>query len=229
VRRALSRAVNRDEIVSRVFRGFGRPAVDPVWPLFWAYSESRDRYEFDPASARHDLQQAGVAGAKQTRLAFKCLFYGEDPQVERMALMIQRQFAVVGVELELEAAPLNEILKRIRSGDFESFLLQSASGRALDWTYRFWHSPQSGQPALQPTGYAGADQALDELRLAFTDEQVRTGVMKLRRQFYDDPPAVFVAWQQATRVVSNRFDISNADTHDAFANVWQWKLRVGDR
>ena len=223
VRRAMSQAVNREEIVARVFRGFGQPAVDPVWPLFWAYPESQDRHAFDPVAARQLLEQTNRRRPGSPTLKFRCLFYGEDPQVERMALMIQRQLADIGVQLELEAAALNDMRRRILSGDYDSFLLQSASGRALDWTYRFWHSPKPGRSALQPTGYTGADDVLDDLRRSFTDEEVRAGVSKLRRRFYEDPPAVFVAWQQATRVVSNRFDISDVEPQDAFANIWRWK------
>ena len=220
VRRTLNKAVNRDEIISRVMRGYGTPAVDPVWPLFWAYPSLPKHHEFQPAVAKVEMQEhlRGRPGLK-----FRCLFYGEDPQFERMALLLQRQLNEVGVQLELQPATLKEMMLKMQSGDFDSMLLLFASGRALDWTYRFWHSPLAGQQSLQTTSYTGADSALDDLRVAFTEPEVREGVTRLRQTFYEDPPAVFIAWQQVTRAVSARFDLSEADEQDAFANIWQWK------
>jgi ABC-type transport system substrate-binding protein len=223
LRRAMANAVNREEIVARVLHGHGTVAADPVWPLFFAYQEISERPHYDPAGARVAIEQARVRGFDVRQVSFKCLFYAEDPQVERMALLLQRQLTEVGVDLQLEAATLNEMTAKLQSGAFESMLLPFASGRALDWTYRFWHSPVAGQQPIQSIDYAGADNALDELRVAFTEDQIRIGVAKLRRDFYQDPPAIFIAWQQVTRAVSTQFDISDADKQDAFANIWQWK------
>jgi ABC-type transport system substrate-binding protein len=223
VRRALTKAVDRDQIVAKVLRGYATPAIDPVWPLFWAYPATAARDEYDPAGARAQLKMAAGGASGRRRIRFRCLFYVEDPRVERMALMLQRQMSEVGVEMELQPSTLQEMPERMRKGDFEAVLLLFASGRALDWTYRFWHSPVEGQDPIQLNGYTGADRALDELRVAFAEGDVRDNVRKLREEFHLDPPAVFIAWQQVTRAVSSRFDISEADQQDVFANIWQWK------
>ena len=223
IRRALTSAVDRDQIVAKVLRGYATPASDPVWPLFWAYGASPARPAYDPVSARAQIRQALAHSRSARPLKIRCLFYREDARVERMALLLQRQLSEVGVTLELEPATLREMLVRMRNGDFEAVLLQYASGRALDWTYRFWHSPMAGQQPLQSSRYTAADKVLDDLRVAFTEREVRDGVIKLRDVFREDPPAIFIAWQQVTRAVSSRFDISDADQQDVFANIWQWK------
>ena len=223
VRRALSLAVNREEVVASVLRGYGAVASDPVWPLFWAYPNTSDAHPYDPAAARELLNRAGVAKAGSAKLRFRCLFYGEDPQFERMALLVQRQLSEVGVELELQPVSMNQMLSKMGAGEFDSFLMMFHSGRALDWTYRFWRSPRASEQALQATGYIGADDVLDQLRGSYADPEVREGVLELRKRFYDDPPAVFIAWQRAIRAVSTRFDVSDVGEQDVFANIWQWK------
>jgi peptide/nickel transport system substrate-binding protein len=213
-RRALGLAVNRAEIVDSAMKGHAAVASDPVWPLFWGHPGALSSASYNPTVARTQLP---------ADLSFRCLFFGEDPQVERMALTLQRQLGDVGVRLELEPASLGEMVKRIKEGRFDSFLLQSASGRALDWTYRFWRSPHQGEQAIFLTGYTGADAVLDRLKVSYSDEEVRVGVAELKQRFAEDTPAIFIAWQQATRAVNGRFDVSGADTHDVFANIWQWK------
>lgn len=223
VRRALNLAVNRDEIVSSALRGYATPALDPVWPLLWAYPTTPVHDSYDLAAARALLEEAHRTQGGPKHLKFRCLFYAEDPQYERMALLLQRQLHEIGVELELQPAALTEMVTKMRRGDFDSFLVLFHSGRALDWTYRFWHSPLAGAVPMQKNGYDGADAVLDQLRVAFTDQEVRRGVAALRERFRIDPPAIFIAWQEITRAVSVRFDVSDADQQDAFANIWQWK------
>ena len=55
VRRALSEAINRDEIVTEAMGGRGQVADDPVWPSHWAYNPAAPRYSYNPGAARIGL------------------------------------------------------------------------------------------------------------------------------------------------------------------------------
>ena len=82
---------------------------------------------------------------------------------------------------------------------------------------------------MQNTGYSGADEVFDRLREARTDqadyeEVIRIGVGDLRQRFYEDVPAVFLAWTKTTRAVDARFDVGNRNDPDIFANLWKWQL-----
>jgi hypothetical protein len=45
----------------------------------------------------------------------------------------------------------------------------------------------------------------------------------LRRRFYEDAPAAFLAWTQITRAVDARFDVGDRSDPDLFANLWRWR------
>jgi hypothetical protein len=94
----------------------------------------------------------------------------------------------------------------------------------LTWAYRFWHSPSGALGnVLQNTGYNGADGVLDRLRQARVDEDIRIGVGDLRQRFYDDVPAVFLAWTETTRAVDARFDVGDLANPEIFANMYRWR------
>jgi ABC-type transport system substrate-binding protein len=154
-----------------------------------------------------------------------CIFYNEDPHFERIALLLQRQLAAVGIDLVLEGLKAKDLMGRIKAGQFETYLFQLTSGRDVSWTYRFWHSPDAATgPAIQNTGYTGVDAALDQLRQALTEDDIRIAVGDLRQRFYEDVPAVFLAWTQTTRAVDSRFDMVNPNDPEIFANLWRWRL-----
>ncbi len=232
VRRALAEAIDRDELVMHAMGGKGQVADDPVWPSHWAYSTAARRYTYNPGAARLRLEAAGLpvrksmAGTEMaSRFRIRCLFWNEDPQFERIALLLQRQFAEVGIDLVLQGATQGELAKRASAGEFETYLFQMTSGRSFDWTYRFWHSPPAGRPAeIQDAGYSGADGVLDELRLALSESDVRAAVGDLRQRFYEDAPAAFLAWTQITRAVDSRFDVGDRSDPDLFANLWRWRV-----
>jgi peptide/nickel transport system substrate-binding protein len=232
VRRAIADAIDREEIVSQGMRGRGQRAEadDPVWPSHWAYTAAARVHTYDAEGARRQLDAAGLPvrpaapGRRASRFQLKCMFFSEEPQFERIALLLQRQLAAVGIDLVLEGLKGKDLVRRLSAGQFESYLYQLTSGRDLSWTYRFWHSPNGALgPVIQNTGYHGADAVLDRLRQA-REEDVRIAVRDLRQRFYEDVPAVFLAWTQTTRAVDPRFDIGNPTDPEIFTNLWRWQL-----
>ena len=228
VRRALAEAINREEIVEQAMGGHGRVADDPIWPFHWAYNAAARKYTHNPNAARLRMDAAGLpmrpapaSGGMASRFSIRCLFWN-DPQFERIALLLQRQLMEVGIDLVLEGADDREVQRRAGSGDFDTYLYQLASGKSFDWTYRFWHSPEAGV-GYQNSGYTGVDSVLERLRTVRSDPEVRTAVADLRQRFYEDVPAAFLAWPEATRAIDARFDVGDQSGPDIFANLWKWR------
>jgi ABC-type transport system substrate-binding protein len=230
VRRAVAEAVDREEIVRLAMRGHGIVADDPIWPYHWAYSAAARRYTYNPRAARLRLDAAGLPlrhiadrTAMSSRFRLTCVFWDEGPQFERIALLLQRQLATVGIDLALEPAPLRAVLQLAREGRFDTLLLPMNSGRTFDKNYAFWHSPGDGPVQYQDIGYSGVDEPLDRLRVARSESDIRRGVADLRDQFYEDAPAAFLAWPDTTRAIAARFDVGDRTNPDIFANLWRWR------
>jgi len=235
VRRAITEALDREAIVDRAMHGHGRVAHGPIWPLHWAYSDSYPHYAYDPASAVRRLEGAGFPvrpadrkGQPAARFTIKCLFWSEDPQYERIALMIQRQLFDIGINLELEPATLMDMRSRLSRGAFDTFLVRTNASRALDITYRFWRSTDPGDVAMQRSGYTGADGLLDAFRGSTSDAGARDAVIALSRRFYEDAPAAFLAWTEITRAVDSRFEVPEVGAEDPFAKIWRWRPAAQD-
>lgn len=228
VRRALTEAIDREEIVAQAMRGRGMVADDPIWPYNWAYSAAARRHTYSPGTADMRLDTAGfpvklgAADRMASRFRLSCVFWREGPQFERIALLLQRQLAAVGIDLELEPLSMRELRTRMKRGNFDTYLMMMTSGRTFRWTYRFWHSPPEREAEFQNTGYRGADMVLDRLRVARLETDVRAAVADLRQRFFEDVPAAFLAWPETTRAIDARFQLAKPDDPDIFANIWEW-------
>ena len=101
--------------------------------------------------------------------------------------------------------------------------MEFIGSRALNWLYVLWHSPQPGVRSQLPTGYEAADAALDRFRAATDDAEIRASVEGLQRVFRDDPPAMFLAWQERSRALSKAFAMPDEGSGDILGTIRQWR------
>lgn len=224
VRQALNLAVDREKVIRTALRGHGQPAFDHLWPRHWAVDPSRSAYRPDKAAAVRLLERAGKTrlkpgreGRMPSRLSFHCLVYAP---LEKFALAIQRELALVDVDMTVELLPVAQMGRRIGTGDYEAFLFELTNVRSIGFTYAFWHSQS---PRSVRTGYSAADAALDQMRLARTDEEIKAGVRAVQDVMRADPPAIFIAYPEVARAVRRRFHIPGAE-EDIFHTIARWTL-----
>jgi ABC-type transport system substrate-binding protein len=151
--------------------------------------------------------------------------------LERVALVVQRQFGDIGVRMRLESLPPDAFNRRIFSGDFDAALISVLGGPSATVYHRLWHSP-GATPRWNFWGYrnAGVDAALDAALEAPAgepgDASFRAAIARFESAVRDDPPAVFLAWNQTVQAVSRRFALPpDSDGRDAIYVVNRWLLR----
>lgn len=226
VRRALNAAVDRTALVQQGLKGRGVEADGPVWPGYWARAPRAPAAAFNPAGAAALLRDAG-----QPPIEFTCLVPANFSILERMALLLQRQLGDLDVRVRLESLPPDAFNRRILSGDFDAVLISVLGGPSATVFHRLWHSPGESR-RWNFWGYrnAAVDAALDAVLDAPADgtgdSQLRAAVARFEAAVRDDPPAVFLAWNEMVQAVSRRF-AQPADTagRDALYSLDRWLLR----
>ena len=158
-----------------------------------------------------------------SRFTFTCLVMNNDSRFERVALVLQKQLYAVGVDMRIEALPLKEMVTRFATPHFDAVFAESISGRSLTWVYRRWRSKSNPMAGELNAGYTAADAALDRLRGAFGEAEVKRAVGDLQAVFHEDPPALFVAWPQISRAVSAAIQVPHEDNVDIIGRIWRFQ------
>jgi ABC-type transport system substrate-binding protein len=229
VRIAINEAIDRNELVRNAMRGHGRIAEGPFWPYHWAYPQGRFPVAFNPEAAKLRLDAAGLkVGTRHreqmpSRLAFTCIVLAGDDRFERIAQLVQRQLYAIGIDMTIEPVPATRLGPRLLAGDFDAFIFELGSGRILNWARRAWHSPGSRPPMYPMTGYSAADDALDRLQVASSDEQVREALSDVMHVLRSDPPAAFLVWPHEARAADVSLDIPHEPERDVFGSFWRIK------
>ena len=230
VRRALNTAIDRSQVVDISLRKRGIPSDGPIWPYHFGRSRDQPAYDFDPARAEALLDGLGLTpgreqqpGRMPSRFRFTCLIAREDQRLQRIGLVVQKQLFNIGVDMDVELLPARQLGARVVSGQFEAALSEFGSMRSLNFVYALWHSVPPGAKGLVDFHYSSADAALDKLRSAIKEEEVKTAVAELQRAFYDDPPAVFLDWMQTARAVSRSISVQTESGRDVMGSIQQWR------
>jgi peptide/nickel transport system substrate-binding protein len=131
-RRAISEAINREDLSRIAFRGRARPAVGPISPAnkFW-FNSKLQPHPFDQKSALQRLSQDGFHlqdGVLRDReghaVEFSIISNSGNKYRERMATMIQQDLTAIGVKLNVVTLDFPSLIERMtRTFDYEACLL----------------------------------------------------------------------------------------------------------
>ena len=228
VRRALNAAIDRDLLIKNALQGQGVSSTGPLWPQHWAYDASVQPFTFDPRGAVSTLDAAGFRFANSggedrppARLRFTCLLPEGFTLWERIGLEVQKQLYDIGVDIDFEVLPFLEYDARIREGRFQAVLVNAISGPTLARPHVFWGSPR--REGLHAFGYDNSEAArlFELLRTSTNEAVIRSAVGRLQRVLLEDPPALFLAWDERSRAVRRSFRVDES-AGDPLFTIWQW-------
>ncbi len=125
VRRALSRAVDREKMAEVTLAGAGEPAFGPIMKGHWAYSDVAET-SFDPQEAERGLDAAGWARSGDAirekdgrRLSFTLMYPSNDSVRKDLALAFTSDMRKIGAEVKLQGLTFDVIEKRQDKGATE--------------------------------------------------------------------------------------------------------------
>jgi ABC-type transport system substrate-binding protein len=147
--------------------------------------------------------------------------------LERVALEVQKQLYNVGVDMQFEVIPSKDFDTRIREGRFEAILIDMVTGPTVGRSYIFWRSAHRFPRGLNVFGYENpdAERLFDVLRASTNEIAIQSAFSRLQEVFLDDPPALFLAWNERSRAVRRDFQIvqdPRRDPADPVYTIWRW-------
>lgn len=116
VRKALNMAVNKQAILDAVYQGAGQAAINPIPPTMWSYNTTVKDDEYNPDEARRLLEAAGVKDLSMKIWAMP-VSRPYNPNAQRVAELIQSDYAKIGVKSEIVSYEWTEYRERGKAKD----------------------------------------------------------------------------------------------------------------
>jgi peptide/nickel transport system substrate-binding protein len=160
-REAVARAINVPAILQTIMRGNAEPASQLVSPAMQGFTEGLEPHATDPDAARALIEEAGLAG---TTVDFKCPNdrYLND---EAVCQAITAMLAQAGLNVLLDAMPVQNYWPELRADNFDMYLLGWSPGTFdAEHPLRFLASTPNEEKRLGSWNFGGYSNArVDEL------------------------------------------------------------------
>lgn len=200
VRRALSCAVDRETLASKLLQGAVAPNGAP-FPRYLPYSQAvqDEAQSFDPDEARRLLAESGwndedgdgVREKDGRKLSLRLAYYASRPELPLLAPALQDAFKAVGVSVEPQLYEnVDDIL---RGGDFDLALYNTTTvGNGDPSYYLGLYFASDGSENFGGYANDGLDAVVAQLEGTFDQDERSRLAERAERIILDDCAAVFI-------------------------------------
>lgn len=190
VRQAISMAIDRDTLIEGIYNGYGIPAISPLSPGIFGYTEDIKAISYNLDEAKALLTEAGYADGFTASI-----WTNDNPARQQVAIVLQEALKQLNITVNIEVMEFGAYLEKTAAGEQDMFILgwSNATNDADYGLYALFHSSQHGEPGNR-SFYSNAevDKLLEEGRQE-VDSAKREAIYKEAMQMIsDDSPMAFV-------------------------------------
>ena len=190
VRQAIAHAIDRDEIISGVYDGYGITAQSPLAPDVWGYDENLESIDVDVERAEELLSESSQPDGFTTTL-----WVNDDPAIVDSAVYIQNALSEIGITVEVQQSEWGAFLDQTANGEHDMFILgwTTVTADADYGLYALFHSKNFGAPGNR-SFYENeeVDTLLDEGRMNPDEAGRQEAYSEVQQILIDDSPAVYL-------------------------------------
>jgi peptide/nickel transport system substrate-binding protein len=240
VRRAMTLAIDRRQIVDALLHGYGQLATGPIPPWSPLHPSGIAPLPYDTAAAARLLAGAGWVDrngdgvredASGRPLRFT-LLTSDSPFNKAVAEVIQAQLRRVGVDVQLRVLEFQTMLSQYRSRDYDAVFstwvmdnFQVASAPVALFASHFATIPMSSNR----TGYASptADSLMERAATATSDATARATWADFIRLMQRDQPFTFLFWFDELAAARNTVRGVTMDPRGELSSMGGWSSGGG--
>lgn len=200
IRRALTRAIDREALVDELLFGYGRVSRGPLPSGAWGADAGIEPWPYDPDSARETLAAHGFAtrdAAGTSRpgrtLALEILTNSGNRVREEMLVKIQEQLARVGVKATVRSLEMKTLRQEIAAGTYDAYLGGWVFAGKIDLAALFASDrvPPAGLNVVRYRA-AAVDRDIERLGEAASSAEMLAPLHDIQRRIHEDAPYTFL-------------------------------------
>jgi peptide/nickel transport system substrate-binding protein len=233
VRKALTIAINRQEIVEGFLGEFGRPAVSPISPVFqWAYNDSLRPLPYDPKLAQALLQKEGwtdhdgdgIVDRSGMKFEFDLYYDAGNDRREFAALIIQKNLEAVGIKARIQSVETNVFYDNELKKNYDAFISGIGVTLQIDPTSE-WNSDLK-KNTYNDVSYQNPeiDKLIEKGKSFANPMDAAPTWKKFQAIIYEDQPATFLFWRDEIVGYNQRIKHTHTSILGEIDKYWLWTL-----
>ncbi len=232
-RKALTMAINRNEILEEYLLNQGELAVSPVSPIFKSVFNNQVKpYEYNPDKAKKllaeegwtDKDKNGILEKGNEEFKFKLYYPVGNPLREYASVIIKNDLRSVGIEVTTEKMELGAFIDNLYERKLDSWMAGWGIPIPLELKPYWYSDPNIGVLNFVSYQNVEIDKILDQLDNKISDENKNKLIMELQEIIHNDEPATFLYWTPNIVVYNKRIKNLNITPYGIMTHCWEWTL-----
>jgi len=233
IRKALSLAINRNEIFQSIIGKYGEIYNLPISPIFRQYIDSSlTKAEYNPSLAKKMLHEEGwkdnngdgILEKNNQKFSFK-LYSNADNSIRQYAgTIIKNNLKEVGIEVELLFVEKNELVDGMISRKYDAWI----AGWSIEIPLKlepYWSSDPE-KAMLNFSGFSNQEleEIFNEIKPADSEEKKLVSYKRIIEIFKENEPVTMLFWTHNIIGYNNRITNIKFSPLGLFTNAWEWRI-----
>lgn len=232
VRRALTMAIDREEIIKTLYGGRAVQCKSPIHASLWAYDETIEAIPYDPTASRGALEDMGwrdtdgdgVLDKNGKPFEFELVTNHSAQLRVDIATMVEAYLKKIGVRANIRTLEFGTVVDKLLSSEFESCVFGWGTATKPDIT-NHWHSSAVPRSGLNISCYRNpeVDDLIDRAKVELDRNEARSLWSKVQRIIYEEQPFTFIAIPYEVNALDGRFCNVQPNAISFFYNLRDWR------
>ena len=222
IRKAISLAIDRAQLIKTLLGGHARLSHSLLPLEHWARQAEMPAFNYQPEKAREILNNAGYNHQRRPHIIYKTT---TNPLRIRIATVIQKQLADVGIDMEIRSYDWGTFYADIKSGNFQMYSLSWVGINSPDIYQTVFHSRSVPPKGANRGHYKNPqiDKLLDDAFTATNELRLLPATIDtVQNILLEDLPYIPLWFEDNVAVTSTRiggYSLSLSGHYDALAEV----------
>ncbi|HEY6437316.1 MAG TPA: ABC transporter substrate-binding protein, partial [Ignavibacteriaceae bacterium] len=233
IRKALTMAINRKEILDEYLLNQGKLAASPVSPIFKSvFNDQVTAYEYNPDKAKKlfaqegwkDEDKNGILEKGNKEFKFKLYYPVGNPLREYAAVVIKNNLMAVGIEVTTEKMELGAFIDNLYERKLDSWMAGWGIPIPLELKPYWYSDPSIGVLNFVSYQNVEIDKILDQLDRKISNRTKEELVKQFQLIIQQDEPVSFLYWTPNIIAHNNRIKNLNITPYGIMTHCWEWTL-----
>lgn len=232
VRRALTLAIDRQNIIDTVYYGYAEPSHSAIPPNVWAHHDGLEPLPYDPDAARAALAEAGwtdsdgdgILDKDGSPFRFELVTNTGAPVRQDIIVIVQQQLKRVGIDAQPVTMEFNALLAPLSNQEFDAAMSVLGLSTDLDLSYYFHTRGIESGYNWGAFSDAEVDALIDEIAAEMNPGENLDRFRELQELIHEQQPVTFL--YHALRLSAARTSLRDVDPNvlSPFHNLPRWRL-----
>jgi len=233
VRKALTYAINRKEIVESYLSEFGELCKGPVSPMFKKYYDpALQTHEYNPIKAKEILKENGwedrngdgIIENGNVDFSFDLYTNTGNPRRNYVATIVKNSLKAIGIEVNIQMLETGAFVEGLMKRDYDAWIAGWTIPIPIDLN-PYWNSDKD-IGFLNFSSYQNneKDEILKNLQQRLTESEKTKLYKELQIIFQKDEPVTFLYWFDNIIAYNKRISKINFSMLGLVKNAWEWRI-----